>query len=838
LYSLSQQFQHITIEEDGRHFIERHKVPGTQFTVAIPARNGKRKHYVEVTDSLKSFDELGGTQKRHKKVQQGEFFHILGGEDQRAFLENLVKQKTVKKVAKDVLDINLNFGAAESLKVKNHVNLNHRQLAGIRRMGVKMSGFRELREQEEKLFFEYEMVKKELECGKVKTADEYKGPGRVLDGVVLEEKTFVRAKSLKEVIGKVMEQRCFHHPSNVPHKHSSLDPEVTEQIKKFQQLLIHIYELEEVGKQLGEKDARTTGLAQLIKKRKEEVRRLQQELQEYENESGEQFVMMIGDYGGASFKMLLSNICSMEPNSPSSGFLIAEMPCKETINNLREVVGLYKEQINEMQDQLVSFHVNGVVVQKVVRVFLGGDYQFLAMMYGHGGANSTDFCLFCDCTQCSRSSAPKDGMIWGDQGWKTLERLMEQTNREPIFDIPPIRIVPIPLHIILGLTKEYLTMFRDDLKKLDKEDPGSNSDVFTAALRENEEAEIEMLIHTSELKEAREELEMVREGCKVCALMREKLTLAVQKCCVAMKGDKHCNNPGKAEYHLFCGHHKQRADPIFQKTVGAALSRGGVEADTVKEGLLQTNTADKKLRLTQALKEEEDALKELERLALVRISGLEEEVEKAERRGKSAKEDMSKVKGHRESTLFRVIREDIKAKIEPFHGELTMAGPSCLKVLENAQKLLDIVADEPELVEKYGPLFTTLHTISGLILKATPLRGIDLHPLEAELLLQGEELLENDIDHLEKLCHQLGDHYGYHFHKKPIPKQHILVYHVPQFARRYWSVGMFSEQAIEHHHAKGNTINRRLRCFRPHLALERKFKDLMLQAALHEPSKK
>jgi len=392
---------------------------------------------VEVTDSLKSFDELGGTQKRHKKVQQGEFFHILGGEDQRAFLENLVKQKTVKKVAKDVLDINLNFGAAESLKVKNHVNLNHRQLAGIRRMGVKMSGFRELREQEEKLFFEYEMVKKELECGKVKTADEYKGPGRVLDGVVLEEKTFVRAKSLKEVIGKVMEQRCFHHPSNVPHKHSSLDPEVTEQIKKFQQLLIHIYELEEVGKQLGEKDARTTGLAQLIKKRKEEVRRLQQELQEYENESGEQFVMMIGDYGGASFKMLLSNICSMEPNSPSSGFLIAEMPCKETINNLREVVGLYKEQINEMQDQLVSFHVNGVVVQKVVRVFLGGDYQFLAMMYGHGGANSTDFCLFCDCTQCSRSSAPKDGMIWGDQGWKTLERLMEQTNREPIFDIPP-----------------------------------------------------------------------------------------------------------------------------------------------------------------------------------------------------------------------------------------------------------------------------------------------------------------------------------------------------------------------------------------------------------------
>jgi len=123
-----------------------------------------------------------------------------------------------------------------------------------------------------------------------------------------------------------------------------------------------------------------------------------------------------------------------------------------------------------------------------------------------------------------------------------------------------------------------------------------------------------------------------------------------------------------------------------------------------------------------------------------------------------------------------------------------MAGPACLKVLEKSSLIIGIVRDDQELVDKFQPLFTNLNLISSLILRATPLRGFDLLPLEAELLMPGDnspELLPSDLDHLEELCHQLGDHYGYTFHKKPIPKQHILVYHIPQFARRYWTVGCF-----------------------------------------------
>ena len=70
-----------------------------------------------------------------------------------------MKQKQVKAKAKEVLGINLNFGPEESLQLKAAGNFNHRQLASVSRMGIKMSQFGELKEQEDKLLFEYEVLK-------------------------------------------------------------------------------------------------------------------------------------------------------------------------------------------------------------------------------------------------------------------------------------------------------------------------------------------------------------------------------------------------------------------------------------------------------------------------------------------------------------------------------------------------------------------------------------------------------------------------------------------------------------------------------------------------------
>jgi hypothetical protein len=100
-----------------------------------------------------------------------------------------------------------------------------------------------------------------------------------------------------------------------------------------------------------------------------------------------------------------------------------------------------------------------------VRIFLGGDYQFLCMNYGHGGACSQDFCLFCTATLKDKADSPSDVTeMWGlGQKSKTMADLFQHTGVDPIFPIEPEYVSPLPLHITLGLTKDYAIMFRDEV---------------------------------------------------------------------------------------------------------------------------------------------------------------------------------------------------------------------------------------------------------------------------------------------------------------------------------------------------------------------------------------
>jgi len=59
-------------------------------------------------------------------------------------------------------------------------------------------------------------------------------------------------------------------------------------------------------------------------------------LEEYENEFGEAYFLLIGDHGGGSFKLLLQDLTRKKPNSPFSGFLVGEMDAPETYTNLRK----------------------------------------------------------------------------------------------------------------------------------------------------------------------------------------------------------------------------------------------------------------------------------------------------------------------------------------------------------------------------------------------------------------------------------------------------------------------------------------------------------------------
>ena len=58
-------------------------------------------------------------------------------------------------------------------------------------------------------------------------------------------------------------------------------------------------------------------------------------------------------------------------------------------------------------------------------------------------------------------------------------------------------------------------------------------------------------------------------------------------------------------------------------------------------------------------------------------------------------------------------------------------------------------------------------------------------------------------------CHEFGNWFPINFPKHRItPKMHVMIYHMPELAHKYRTVGMFSEHAGEAIHTVFNKLNR------------------------------
>jgi hypothetical protein len=102
-----------------------------------------------------------------------------------------------------------------------------------------------------------------------------------------------------------------------------------------------------------------------------------------------------------------------------------------------------------------------------VRFFLGGDYQFLCLNFGHLGACSKEFCLFCFATLHDKKVTPEElGGLWGDVQMRTMEEWEAKAGRKALFPIQVSRVVPLPLHLLLGLMKDYLSYLVDKVRNL------------------------------------------------------------------------------------------------------------------------------------------------------------------------------------------------------------------------------------------------------------------------------------------------------------------------------------------------------------------------------------
>ena len=59
-------------------------------------------------------------------------------------------------------------------------------------------------------------------------------------------------------------------------------------------------------------------------------------------------------------------------------------------------------------------------------------------------------------------------------------------------------------------------------------------------------------------------------------------------------------------------------------------------------------------------------------------------------------------------------------------------------------------------------------------------------------------LCDHEVEQLTSLCHEFGCWFPVNFPKHRItPKMHVMIYHMPELAQKYRTVGMFSEHPGE-----------------------------------------
>ena len=136
----------------------------------------------------------------------------------------------------------------------------------------------------------------------------------------------------------------------------------------------------------------------------------------------------------------------------------------------------------------------------------------------------------------------------------------------------------------------------------------------------------------------------------------------------------------------------------------------------------------------------------------------------------------------------------IGATRQEYHGG-AFIGRHVDKIFENAEMLSEVLEDGSEAKDGFLEFALTYRRIHFL-LKAK------------------RQLSEEEISELETKCALMGQIMPRVLGGSITPKMHELIHHVPQFARRWRTVGYFREEGMEAKHHEVNGINRVLACMR------------------------
>lgn len=126
-------------------------------------------------------------------------------------------------------------------------------------------------------------------------------------------------------------------------------------------------------------------------------------------------------------------------------------------------------EIEELQDRTYAVVTKGKAVSRTIRIFLGGDYDFLCENFDQSNAASNQFCLWCPIDLNHKRDIPwsMGSPAWGEEGrTNTLPSLKARArkNRNPVFKVELDRVVVLPLHIVLGLVAAYLMLLKREVR--------------------------------------------------------------------------------------------------------------------------------------------------------------------------------------------------------------------------------------------------------------------------------------------------------------------------------------------------------------------------------------
>ena len=188
------------------------------------------------------------------------------------------------------------------------------------------------------------------------------------------------------------------------------------------------------------------------------------------------WVKIGGDHGGNSFKLCLQ-VCNLDkPNSKENTIVYACMSAKDIYENMSKICSIHESQINQLKEEYWE--------NKRIRLFVYGDYAFLASLYGLSGARGKHFCLWCnirygdlqiplDCRGLIRARKLgrmiKDYENFKKDGKQNLSLASSFNNviHRPMWDVKVKHVCPPYLHMLLGIVKKHHDLLENELHQID-----------------------------------------------------------------------------------------------------------------------------------------------------------------------------------------------------------------------------------------------------------------------------------------------------------------------------------------------------------------------------------